>query len=268
MSIDKMKAMLEKLLKDPGRWHAEWIVNIENLLLPQICTLDFMKGVAKGYFSKVYRLNNIAFVKRNGNGILVEASFFETDSEDDPNSICISGNFDIGFRDFYVNGFHLDAITEPGTHDIKRPDHKLSSGDLAVCEFGEDTYLASVDVGDEYVDCVFALDEDNVSADNAFALFEKVYAKVDLFKQMAMKFLHEHIDLEIRDICKEMEEPNLTTEDIFDELVFDIMYFSNNGCMEFGYTYYGDLYDADFTVKGTYNMGFTHYNCVIDPVEE
>lgn len=268
-SIEKMKAMLEKLLKDPGKWHAEWVVNIEDQLLPQIGTLDFMSGIKTHRFSQVYKLSNIAFVKHNENDILIEASFFETDSEDeeDPNTICISGNFDIGFRDFYVNGFHLGSI-KTDIHDIKRPDHKLSTGDLAVCEFGEDTYIASVKVGDEYVDCVFALDEDNVGADKAFALFEKIYAKIDVFEQMALKYLSDHIDAEICNIRKEMEEPDLTTDEILDEMVFNIMYFTNSGRVEFGYDYYGELFDADLSVSGTYNMGFTKFSYVIDPLDE
>lgn len=54
-------------------------------------------------------------------------------------------------------------------------------------------------------------------------------------------------------------DPELTIDEIKEDMFPDSIVFGNHGDLEFSYMYFGVAKDLKMTVAGSYNMGFTKF---------
>ena len=256
-------ALLEKIYRNPEKWLETWKASIKKDLLPKLEGNPNMRRITPVLFEQEFALDNISIINYEGKEFQIDAIFeeIEPEFEKDAFSLGVSWSLKNGFLNFYVDGSLLDAfLQEKALLKLFPPKKKaflLQCGEIAEYDFETDVYYAVVDMADQEVGCYFSLDKDGKFPKKSIALFEKVYEKADAFDDMAIRFLIPRMTEKIRDIQKEMGEPDLTMDKLLSEIALDAAVFNNDGTLEFAYLYMGETYDLRIAAQGSYAMGFT-----------
>ena len=256
-------ALLEKIFQNPEKWLETWKASIKKDLLPKLDGNPNMRRITPVLFEQEFALDNISIIKYEGKEFQIDAIFeeIEPEFENDAFSLGVSWSLENGCLNFYVDGSLLDAFLQEKAllklFPPKKKAFRLQCGEIAEYDFETDVYYAVVDMADQEVGCYFSLDEDGKFPKKSIALFEKVYEKADAFDDMAIRFLIPRMTEKIRDIQKEMGEPDLTMDKLLSEIALDAAVFNNDGTLEFAYLYMGETYELRIAAQGSYAMGFT-----------
>ncbi len=180
----------------------------------------------------------------------VEIAFALLDDDpDEETSYTVAGSLEEGFDDFYANEDLVD------TEDILRP-HELSTGDILTYTDELGAYFGTVDfLGDE-PEVYIEPNESYTSAEHAFEVFEKVYQRAEVFRDLAMTVIREEVTRYIEVLRDRYSDPSLSVDGIMDELYLETFFINNNGEIEFAYEASGISDELRITAIGNYNRGF------------
>ena len=210
---------------------------------------------------KEYFLSMVTLIDDDRVGVIAKANtgvefMYEVRDPDDGDSqlqtLAAEGTLEDGFDMFYLNGMPiLDS-------SIYKP-HELSTGDIANYSSGVETYVCDVEFLDYEVECYFELDRDESGAEKAFDLFERILKKAHVFDSQAKDLLMASLIKNIDDIRETLGLPDLTPEEIREEMMLDVAVFGSESDMEFAYFFAGEKKLLKATAMGTYTMGFNQY---------
>lgn len=261
-TLDALKFTFEKFYKEIEKWDAAGMNALCNKVVPILNMYPEEENATPEDIRRDFALQAVAILDEDRVSIIkpsevrVELTYMDKNPDpedyDDPMTMSAAGTLEDGFEDFYLNDAQIS-----GKH-LMEP-HELSNGDVAEYSPLMEIYSGEVDILNDIVECFFEMDEDELGAEKAFELFEKVYEKADAFDKMARKAVLQNIEPNMKEIKDTLADPELTIDEIEEDMFLDSIVFGNHGDLEFSYMFFGVAKDLKMTVAGSYNMGFTRF---------
>jgi len=260
-TIDALKYAFAKFYKDIEKWDSAAIDAICNKVVPilnkysdnEIVMPDDIRLNFELKIVVIHDDEHVSMVTKP-DGVWVELTYIDKDHDPEDYkeqmSLAAAGTLEGGFEDFYLNDVMIC-----GTH-LFEP-RELSNGDVIEYSPLMEIYSGEVDILNDNVECFFEMDEDELGAEKAFELFEKVYEKSDAFDKMARKAIFQNIEPYMKEIRDTLADFELTIDEIMEDMFPDSIVFGNHGDLEFSYMFLGSDADLKMTVTGSYNMGLT-----------
>ncbi len=268
-TIDALKYTFEKFYKDIEKWDLEAMDALCNKVVPILNKYPEEENVTPEEIRRDFALKAVAILDDDRVtvvkpvGVQVELTYMDKnpdpDDIDEPMTLSAAGTLEEGFEDFYLNDAKIS-----GKH-LMDP-HELSNGDVIEYSPLMEIYSGEVDILNDNVECFFEMDEDELGAENAFELFEKVYKKADVFDKMARKAIFQNIEPYMQEIRDTLADFELTIDEIMEDMFPDSIVFGNHSDLDFSYMFLGSDADLKMTVTGSYNLGFTRF--IIEYLDE
>ena len=260
-TIDALKYAFAKFYKDIEKWDSAAIDAICNkvgpilnkysdneIVMPDDIRLNFELKIVV-----IHDDEHVSMVTKP-DGVWVELTYIDKDHDPEDYkeqmSLAAAGTLEGGFEDFYLNDVMIC-----GTH-LFEP-RELSNGDVIEYSPVMEIYSGEVNILNDIVECFFEMDEDELGAEKAFELFEKVNKKSAAFDKMARKAIFQNIEPYMKEIRETLADFELTIDEIMENMFPDSIVFRNQGDLDFSYTFLGSDAGLKMTVTGSYNEGFT-----------
>ncbi len=257
--INAVKYTFEQLYKNKEHWEKEIWEKFSEKIVPLLnrdlsdekIKSEDLEGLLIPVNIAILYSGEVHLFEPEGTRIEVAYKVAESDDndeDDEDNTYYLSGTLEKGFDEFTVN----DIPLLPGFNLLP---YTLSSGEKIVYRHMLGAYSAEVYFLDDTVDVYWEPNEEMTNANKAFELFEKVREKAELFDKMARNRIRAELQIKIADLRKEYDDPELSVDDIMDDLLLTIMVYDCKGTFEFAYEAWEP--DLRITTRGSYNMPFT-----------
>ena len=170
--------------------------------------------------------------------------------------------------DYYAHTLHAAGTITKGffsvlydsvrvLNSILLEPHTLSTGDVLEYSSSDVGYIGKVAFwGGREVECFFEPDEDGLGADTAFATIEEILKNTQEFEDVAVLFTYNNVDSYIEEIRANLASPELTEDDIVNNMNIDVASFTANGDFELTFVYHGNTADVFITIAGSLEEGF------------